>query len=186
MSAASVLASGRKIGVTHGWNSADIAGKSAFLHDAHAGACTLFHHGARARARTSFHYNHVHIDLAMHGNTSRGPRRYCKPVPGAQIPPPQQDTLPDPPPIEEEMDIARSPMPRPSYAETGTSFVASAPPPPPVVRSQGMAGPSTRAPLALAPMSGPSQGLDLEQAGGGPLRPEEGRPADWDLPSSSR
>lgn len=177
-----VLASGREINVMRGWKGDDPQA-SAFLHDAHAGACDYFTTVLGPGANI-FHYNHVHMDLAMHGNTSRGPRRYCKPVPDAQRPAPQQDTLPDPPPIEEEMDIARTPAPGPAYAE-GSGFVASAPIQMPPVRQAASIRRPPPAALALAPM--PLHGAgdpDMDQMGGGPV--PEGVPADWDITSLIR
>lgn len=122
-----VLASGRELNVMRGFNGADEQ-EQAFLHEAHAGACGYFT-TVLGPGYNIFHYNHFHIDLAMHGSTSRGPRRYCKPVPQNALPePPKRDNLPDPPPIEEEMDIARAPLPAPSLGFGGPSLVASAPP----------------------------------------------------------
>ena len=119
-----VLESGRELNIMRGFNGSDPQ-ESAFLHEAHAGACTYFT-TVLGPGYNIFHYNHFHVDLALHGSTSRGPRRYCKPVPQSGLPePPRKDTLPDPPVIEEEMDIARAPLPEPSV---GTQeFVASVP-----------------------------------------------------------
>lgn len=175
-----VLASGREINVMRGWKGDDPQA-SAFLHDAHAGACDYFT-TVLGPGSNVFHYNHVHMDLAMHGNTSRGPRRYCKPVPGAQLPAPQQDNLPDPPPIEEEMDIARAPAPPPSYG-VGSGFVASALAQTPLLRQSVAARRPPPAALALAPMprGGAGEDPDVDQVGGGPA--PEGVPADWDITS---
>lgn len=173
-----VLASGREVNVMRGWKGDDPQA-SAFLHDTHAGACDYFT-TVLGPGSNIFHYNHVHMDLAMHGNTSRGPRRYCKPVPDAQVPAPQQDSLPDPPPIEEEMDIARAPAPAPSYAVGNSSFVASAPAQ--SLFRQNRAARRAPEALALAPMplQETSGDPDIDQAGGGEPRPE-GAPADWDI-----
>jgi hypothetical protein len=98
------LADGREINVQHGWKG-DPA-DSAFLHDVQAGACTVFT-TVLAPGSDAHHYNHIHADLAQHGSGSRGRRRICKPVPQPPVAPaPRIDTLPDPPPIEEEIDIA--------------------------------------------------------------------------------
>ncbi len=178
-----VLASGREINVMRGWKSEDMQ-ESAFLHDTHAGACDYFT-TVLGPGSNIFHYNHVHMDLAMHGNTSRGPRRYCKPVPNAQVPAPQQDTLPDPPPIEEEMDIARTPAPAPSYA-VGSGFLASAPAQTPLLRQNLGARRPPPAALALAPIPlHRADDPDVDQIGGGGQAPE-GVPADWDLTSMIR
>lgn len=125
-----VLASGRELNIMRGFNGPDEQ-ESAFLHEVHAGACGVFT-TVLGPGYNILHYNHFHLDLAMHGSTSRGMRRYCKPVPKSSLPePPQRDNLPDPPAIEEEMDIARAPMPEPGVGPSGSSFVASLPAPPP-------------------------------------------------------
>jgi hypothetical protein len=122
-----VLASGREINVMRGWKSADLQ-ESAFLHESHAGACTYFTTVLGPGANI-FHYNHVHVDLAMHGNTSRGPRRYCKPAPDTfQVDAPRRDNLPDPPPIEEEQDMAQAPIPAPAYSAGGEGTLTAAVP----------------------------------------------------------
>ncbi len=99
------LTDGREINVQRGWRG-DPA-ESAFLHDVHAGACTFFT-TVLGPGSDAFHHNHIHADLAQHGNTSSGRRRICKPAP--QLQPtgvlPQLDTLPNPPVIEEEIDVA--------------------------------------------------------------------------------
>ena len=121
-----VLASGRELNIMRGFNGADEQ-ERAFLHEAHAGACSYFT-TVLGPGYNIFHYNHFHVDLAMHGSTSRGPRRYCKPVPQTNLPePPVKDNLPDPPPIEEEMDIARAPVPHPGYGAGPATLVASVP-----------------------------------------------------------
>lgn len=192
-----VLASGREINVMRGWKSADLQ-ESAFLHDSHAGACTYFTTVLGPGANI-FHYNHVHMDLAMHGNTSHGPRRYCKPVPQPTLPVgPPRDTLPDPPMIEEEQDMAQAPIPAPSYSGgSSRSFVASVPDLAPsyrMARRQPVGAPMTLAPRSLAA----HDALDLDQAGVGGATgiedarpsdapvPPEGIPADWDITSLIR
>ena len=129
-----VLASGRVLDIRRGFNSTDEQ-ERAFLHEAHAGACAYFT-TVLGPGYNIFHYNHFHMDLAMHGMTSRGPRRYCKPVPQTGLPgPPVKDNLPDPPPLDEEMDIARAPIPAPALrsgpptlATTVPALATSAPP----------------------------------------------------------
>lgn len=121
------LASGRTLSVMRGFNGPDPQ-ERAFLHEAHAGACGLFT-TVLGPGYNIFHYNHFHLDLALHGATSRGPRRYCKPVPQTDLPaPPARDTMPDPPAIEEEMDIARAPLPQPGYRAGPPSLLAGVPP----------------------------------------------------------
>ena len=57
-----------------------------------------------------FHYNHFHLDLAMHGRTNTGPRRYCRPKPAQDLlpPPGRPDGLPPAPDVEEPMDVSRA------------------------------------------------------------------------------
>ena len=50
----------------------------------------------------------------MHGNSSSGPRRICKPVPQTTAPAPRRDDLPDAPDIDEEIDMAAT---RPNSSE---------------------------------------------------------------------
>jgi hypothetical protein len=47
----------------------------------------------------------------MHGNSSSGPRRICKPAPQTTRPPPRRDDLPDAPDIDEEIDMASARAP---------------------------------------------------------------------------
>jgi len=101
-----VLTDGRKIIIVRDWKR-DGTQESAFLHEAHAGACghftTVLGPGADV-----FHYNHFHLDLAMHGRTNTGMRRYCKPLPDANLAPPpgRPDGLPPAPDVDEPMDVA--------------------------------------------------------------------------------
>ena len=103
-----VLANGREINVMRGWKGEDEQVR-AFLREVQAGACQIFT-TVLAPGSDSFHYNHIHLDLAMHGNTSTGPRRICKPLPSPQLLPPlpRKDNLPDPPQLDEELDVARN------------------------------------------------------------------------------
>jgi hypothetical protein len=102
------LADGRKIVIVRDWKRTDTQ-ESAFLHEAHAGACGEFT-TVLGPGSDSFHYNHFHLDLAMHGRTNTGPRRYCKPTPAPSLlpPPGQPDGLPPAPEVEEKMDVASS------------------------------------------------------------------------------
>ena len=83
-----------------------------------------------------FHYNHFHLDLAMHGATNTGPRRYCKPSPAPNLlpPPAAPDGLPPAPDIEEPMDVARAkpaaPTPRFAMAPMSLHGPSGAVPPP--------------------------------------------------------
>ena len=102
------LADGRDITVVKGWTRGDEQEK-AFLREVHAGACNYFT-TVLAPGSDIYHYNHIHVDLAAHGNTKSGPRRYCKPVPAPQLVPPPRfdDGLPEAPEIDEELDVARA------------------------------------------------------------------------------
>lgn len=101
------LADGREIVIVRDWKKTDTQ-EAAFLREVHAGACqnftTVLGPGADA-----FHYNHFHLDLAMHGATSTGLRRYCRPnpPPNLQPPPARPDGLPPAPDLDEPMDVAR-------------------------------------------------------------------------------
>ena len=102
------LADGHEIMVVKAWTKGDEQEK-AFLREVHAGACNYFT-TVLGPGSDSFHYNHIHVDLAAHGNTKTGPRRYCKPTPVQRLTPPPMhpdDGLPDAPPIDEELDVAR-------------------------------------------------------------------------------
>ena len=83
--------------------------ESAFLHEAHAGACGEFT-TVLGPGSDAFHYNHLHLDLAMHGRTNTGPRTYCRPTPTPNLllPPGRPDGLPPAPDVEEKMDVASS------------------------------------------------------------------------------
>jgi hypothetical protein len=170
------LADGREISVVRDWTRGDDDAR-AFLQDIHAGACSSFS-TVLGPGSDMFHYNHIHLDLAMHGKSSTGPRRICKPRP-QQTPLPQgpRDGLPDAPEIEDEIDIARanSKVERPSLARAGpgpapiASLPAPLATPVPRPRSFNSYAPIPPAPIGVANLRSP--------------RPGEGRPSDWDLPS---
>jgi Extensin-like protein C-terminus len=104
------LADGREISIVRDWWRGDDQTK-AFLQDVDAGACGQFTTVLGPGANI-FHYNHIHVDLALHGNTSNGPRRICRPLLGpSRLPEPPRDNLPNPPEIEEDMDIAQAGQP---------------------------------------------------------------------------
>ena len=166
------LADGRKITVVHDWTHGDEQSE-AFLRDVHAGACDHFT-TVLGPGYNVFHYNHIHVDLAMHGNSSRGRKRYCKPVPEASRPGPRRDDLPDPPQVEEEQDIASSAVPTGGRSERG--LVASAPP---VEDAPPAYAPSRRRP-AFA--ENPARGSYRDD---GAFQPE-GSPDQWDVTSSIR
>ncbi len=99
------LADGRQISVIKGWTKGD-RDEQAFLRESHQGACDFFT-TVLGPGSNAFHYNHFHVDLAMHGNTSQGPRRYCRPILRDAPPRPRLDDLPDPPMLEPDLEIAR-------------------------------------------------------------------------------
>ncbi len=98
------LADGRMISVVHDWTRGGPRAQ-AFLRDVEGGACgdftTVMGPGA-----DRFHFNHLHLDLAFHGNTSHGPRRYCRPRPQNPMSSPRIDNLPNPPHLREPLDVA--------------------------------------------------------------------------------
>ena len=121
------LADGREITVVKAWKRGTPQ-ERAFLQEVHAGACAFFT-TVLAPGSDSFHANHIHLDLAMHGNTSTGPRRYCKPTPPQYLlPPPQRnDGLPNPPDLEEELDVAKAIMGIKPASRTALALNHSAP-----------------------------------------------------------
>lgn len=104
-----VLLDGREITFVRDWARGPEQDK-VFLREVQAGACGIFT-TVLAPGSDRFHYNHMHVDLAAHGATSSGPRRYCKPTPapGLLPRPHMKDDLPDPPDLEEELDMAQAP-----------------------------------------------------------------------------
>ena len=110
------LADGREISIVRDWKKTD-GEEAAFLHKIHAGACQNFT-TVLGPGTDVFHYNHFHLDLAMHGSTNTGPRRYCKPSPAPDLQPPAgtPDGLRPSPEIEEPLDGANS-GPAPRYPE---------------------------------------------------------------------
>ncbi len=157
------FADGRRLTVEKGWTRGD-AQQKAFLREAQAGACNIFT-TVLAPGSDADHFNHIHLDLAMHGRTSSGPRRICKPLPSPQLlPAPQRrDDLPDAPEIDDDIDVAQAGAGLPS--RTAMTLDTALPPAPmtrpqqPPVRSATLSPP----PL-LPPMSLPSAPLP-------PLRP---------------
>jgi Extensin-like protein C-terminus len=153
------LADGRVISIVEDWKKAD-SQESAFLHEVHAGACEHFTTVLGPGADV-FHYNHIHMDLAMHGQTNTGPRRYCKPAPAPSLLPAPQapDGLPPAPNLDEPMDVSRASPDTIGGAMAIHSFDGALPPP-----------------------------LNLGDGGAPPPRvapaPGEGRPVDWDITSS--
>jgi Extensin-like protein C-terminus len=118
------LADGREIDFVHDWKKTD-SQESAFLHEAHAGACQYFTTVLGPGADV-FHYNHIHLDLANHGSTDTGPRRICKPTPAPDLlpSPAAPDGLPPAPNIDEPLDIAHLSAPGPAAASPDASIGA--------------------------------------------------------------
>jgi hypothetical protein len=77
-----VLADGREIAIVRDWTRGDEQTR-AFLKDVHAGSCRHFS-TVLAPGSNAFHYNHIHVDLAMHG---RGGGIICKPAPVETVAP---------------------------------------------------------------------------------------------------
>ncbi len=146
------FADGRSISIAKGWTRGD-AQEKAFLREAQAGACNIFT-TVLAPGSDANHNDHLHLDLAMHGQTSTGPRRICKPLPSPQLlPAPQRrDNLPDAPDIDDEIDVAQA-----GSASHSMSLAAALPPAPmartqaPLVRNASLA-PAPFAPIPLPPI----------------------------------
>jgi Extensin-like protein C-terminus len=166
------LADGRQITVVHDWTRGDDQTR-AFLQDVHSGACNTFT-TVLGPGSNIFHYNHIHVDLALHGNTSSGPRRICRPqLRPSPVPGPPRDGLPNPPEIEEDMDIAQAGHPEGDalalHVGPGSSPSARIPD---AYFAAAARTPAARAyaPVPPAPVGGASV--------------PEGKPSDWDLTSS--
>jgi hypothetical protein len=126
-----------------------------------------------------FHYNHIHADLAMHGNSSNGPRRVCRPWLGpSATPDPPRDGLPNAPEIDDDVDIAQVKShggPLALHAGPGPAPMASIPA---EYFARAARMPMARSPSFVPPE--PVQGGRRADA----AAPMEGKPQDWDLPSS--
>ncbi len=123
------LADGREIVIVRDWKKTG-SQEAAFLREVHAGACQHFTTVLGPGADV-FHYNHFHLDLAMHGSTSTGPRHYCRPdpPPDLQPPPARPDGLPPAPNLDEPMDVARANL-RPNAPPLDLHGPSAAIPPP--------------------------------------------------------
>ena len=101
------LADGRDIVIVRDWKKEGTQ-EAAFLRDVEGAACDDFT-TVLAPGSDVYHYNHFHLDLAAHGRTNTGPRRYCRPLPQAHPSPlpPKTDGLPPAPDVEEPQDVAR-------------------------------------------------------------------------------
>ena len=179
------LADGREISIVKEWKNGDEQTK-AFLREVHAGACEFFTTVLGPGADV-FHYNHIHLDLAAHGNTSTGPRRYCKPAPQNQAAAPKLDDLPDPPEVEEEMEVAHAGPRAPSLGVPPMAAAARRLPAAPLLPPLAVAA---RRPLAPLPPPMPlalvARQPELPKAGSmgedGVFVPE-GNPEEWDITS---
>jgi hypothetical protein len=172
------LADGREISIMRDWPMGDPP-TQAFLRDIHAGACSYFT-TVLGPGYNFLHYNHFHLDLAMHGATSTGPRRYCEPAPADGIPeshPP--DGLPEPPPIDEEMDISQA-----GSADMQALALHTGPDAPDASVPPASVGNDAQRPPIAAP--DPAAQLPDGDSQTGTIRADgayvpEGKPSDWDL-----
>ncbi len=181
------LADGRTISIVRDWSHGDEASQ-AFLRDIDGGACSYFT-TVLGPGYNIFHYNHIHVDLAMRGNTSTGPRRACHPRPQeAPLPSHAPDGMPEPPPLDEDLDIAQAGAANAQALVLhgpGGNLDAAVPPPmpgsayrpPPPVPGSAYQPPANVGAYSPAP-----QRATLRQDG---TSAPEGRPADWDLSTSS-
>jgi hypothetical protein len=114
------LRDGHNIIIARAW-SRGTEQEKAFLREVHASACAVFT-TVLGPGADGYHTDHLHLDLALHAMTSSGPRRICKPLPSPQLlpAPKPKDDLPDPPELEEELDIAQAPA-----AASGTAHAYS-------------------------------------------------------------
>ncbi len=125
-----VLADGRQISIVRDWTHGDEQTR-AFLMDVHGGSCQHFS-TVLAPGSNPFHYNHIHVDLAMHG---RSGKHICKPVPHEIAAPPTSPLLvtKGPAPVEDDdADTGEGP-PRAAFEggrETGLGQLAEPPSPP--------------------------------------------------------
>jgi hypothetical protein len=195
------LADGRRITYVRDWTHGDPQ-TQAFLRDIHGGACDHFA-TVLSPGSNPFHYNHMHVDLAMHGMTSSGPRHICKPERENTIAPQPKDNLPETPDFDDDLDIAQAGAPRgaDSFATNGGSLAlaAAAPVTPvalhreaaPVLASAAPPPPPPRRPGGLSPVTLhaelPDTPLPPRRTGHAAMREDgafvpEGAPSDFDLP----
>ncbi len=168
------LADGRDVSIQRDWARGDEQAR-AFLQDIHAGACATFT-TVLGPGSDVFHYNHIHLDLAMHGATSTGPRRICKPRP-QQAPVPQGpgDGSPNPPEIPDEIEIAQAR----SRTERAGSVQPGPGPGPVAAVPAALAAPAPRPRVdAFAPI--PPAPIGVATLRAAPAA-REGKPSDWDL-----
>lgn len=160
------LADGRKIVVAGGWSRGEEQEK-AFLRETHAGACEHFT-TVLGPGSNALHYDHFHVDLAMHGATSEGPRRYCRPIIKDIKPAPRRDDLPDPPMLEPELEIARAKMRGGQTLAEAARAAAQAQPPQRTLTMAGLTGGGSGSYGRSAPGFGgpPQMGLGGPSLGG--------------------
>ncbi|MBI1868673.1 MAG: extensin family protein [Methylocystis sp.] len=84
-----VLADGREISILRDWTRGDEQSKD-FLAEVHEGACRHFS-TVLSPGSNMFHYNHIHVDLALHGRD--GARHVCEPAPRDVAPAPREEPL---------------------------------------------------------------------------------------------
>ncbi|WP_159730049.1 extensin family protein [Methylosinus sp. Ce-a6] len=153
-----VLADGREISIVRDWTHGDQPTRD-FLAEVHGGSCRHFT-TVLSPGSNAFHYNHIHVDLAMHGRN--GDRRICKPVPRDVAPAPGQD-----PPMTDPQLVAHGP----------DDDDVDTPGPPPLAAFQAQASRGVDDSLILAaplpPVRPPARALQ-----------PEGAPKDWDVTSS--
>ncbi|VTZ26906.1 Extensin family protein [Methylocella tundrae] len=179
------LADGREISIVRDWTRGDDQTR-AFLQDVHMGACAHFTTVLGPGANV-FHYNHIHVDLAMHGNSSTGLRRICKPLlrpnPTPALPP---DGLPDAPDLDEEIDTAQNKVLKDDARALQSDILQVGPGPGPTARIPDQYFTSAMKPPAPIPMTRPSTVRAYAPAPA-PLPAAsvpEGSPSEWDLTSS--
>ncbi len=124
-----MLADGREISIVRDWTQGDEQTR-AFLLEAHGGACRHFS-TVLSPGSNMFHYNHIHVDLAMHGRD--GGERVCKPAPDEAPPPDGRQPLEARAVDDEDSDTGespRAPFGRPPDGSREAFTVSSAPLPP--------------------------------------------------------
>ena len=172
------LTDGRQITIVRDWTRGDDQTR-AFLQDVHSGACTTFT-TVLGPGSNIFHYNHIHVDLALHGNTSSGPRRICRPqLRPNPVPGPPRDGLPNPPEIDEDIDIAQAGHPE----GDALAFHAGPGPGPSARIPDAYFAAAAHAPAARAYAPVPPEPVRGSMREDGAFVPE-GKPSDWDLTST--
>jgi hypothetical protein len=144
-----VLADGREISIVREWTRGDEPTKD-FLAEVHGGSCRHFT-TVLAPGSNPFHYNHIHVDLAMHGRD--GTRRICKPAPRDVAPAPDEPQVATQGPVDLDTDLP-GPPPRAAFeaqaSRGGDMLFLAAPLPPPRPPAQAFA-PDRDATASIAP-----------------------------------